>query len=121
WDREWWATMQDFRIRLVELIDELLDVLGQDPDYRCFLLDGQTIILKDYLEIRPEQMARLIGQINAKRIQCGPWYIMPDEVLVSGEAHIRNLWLAIARGYARSDRRGGPRGAYPRPPVRGVE
>lgn len=93
WDREWWAPLQDFRIRLVELIDDLLDALDHDPDFRCFLLDGQTIVLKDYLEIRPENRERLIAYINDYRIQCGPWYILPDEFLVSGEAHIRNLWL----------------------------
>ncbi|HYN90192.1 MAG TPA: hypothetical protein VER55_16775, partial [Ardenticatenaceae bacterium] len=94
WDREWWSTYQDFRIMLVELIDELLDVLDQDPEYGCYLLDGQTIVLKDYLEIRPENEAKLVGYINAERIQCGPWYILPDEFLVSGEAHVRNFWLA---------------------------
>ncbi|WJH34031.1 hypothetical protein N6H14_29380 [Paenibacillus sp. CC-CFT747] len=93
WDREWWATMQDFRIRLVELIDELLDSLEADPEFRCFLLDGQTIVLKDYLEIRPENQERLLGHIRSNRIQCGPWYILPDEFLVSAESHIRNLWL----------------------------
>ncbi|MDF2645802.1 MAG: alpha-mannosidase [Paenibacillus sp.] len=93
WDREWWATMQDFRIRLVELIDELLDTMDNDPEFRCFLLDGQTIVLKDYLEIRPENQERLLRYIHENRIQCGPWYILPDEFLVSGEAHVRNLML----------------------------
>ncbi|MEH7380557.1 glycoside hydrolase family 38 C-terminal domain-containing protein [Bacillus sp. JJ1533] len=93
WDREWWATMQDLRIRLVELVDELLDTLEEDPEFRCFLLDGQTIVLKDYLEVRPENQERLVKLIRENRIQCGPWYILPDEFLVSGEAHIRNFWL----------------------------
>ncbi|MBK9713154.1 MAG: hypothetical protein IPO81_17850 [Kouleothrix sp.] len=93
WDREWWAPLQDFRIRLVELVDDLLDALDSDPEFRCFLLDGQAIVLKDYLEIRPENRARLVAYINDYRIQCGPWYVLPDEFLVSGEAHVRNLWL----------------------------
>jgi mannosylglycerate hydrolase len=93
WDREWWAPMQDFRIRLVEVIDDLLDALDTDPEFRCFLLDGQTIVLKDYLEIRPEHREKLVAYINDCRIQCGPWYILADEFLVGGEAHIRNLWL----------------------------
>lgn len=93
WDREWWATFQDLRIRLVELIDELLDILDHDADFHSFLLDGQTSVLKDYLEVRPENRARLTRYIREGRIECGPWYILPDEFLVSGEAHIRNLWL----------------------------
>lgn len=94
WDREWWGTFQDIRYKLVQLIDGLLDVLDADPGFRGFLLDGQTIVLRDYLDVRPEQRARLAGHIRTGRIQCGPWYILPDEFLVSGEAHVRNLWLA---------------------------
>lgn len=98
WDREWWATYQDFRVRLVDLIDTLLDTLDRVPDFDNFLLDGQTVVLDDYLEIRPENRERLIRHIRTGRIQCGPWYILPDEFLVSGESHIRNLWLGIRIG-----------------------
>ncbi len=91
WDREWYQDFQGFRVRLVYLIDELLDNLEQDPDYRHFTLDGQTIILEDYLEIRPEQRERLKRLIGQGRISIGPWYVMPDEFLVSGESLIRNL------------------------------
>lgn len=93
WDREWWATLQDFRIRLVELMDALLETLDTDASFRSFLLDSQTIVLRDYLEIRPQQREKLAAYIREGRIQCGPWYILPDEFLLSGEAHIRNLWL----------------------------
>lgn len=93
WDREWWSTFQDFRLRLVELIDDLLATLARDDTFRNFLLDSQTIVLRDYLEIRPENRAPLVRYIREGRIQCGPWYILPDEFLVSGEAHVRNLWL----------------------------
>lgn len=94
WDREWWGTFQDIRYKLVHLIDGLLDVLEADPGFRTFLLDSQTIVLRDYLEVRPEQRERLVAQIRAGRVECGPWYILPDEFLVDGEAHIRNLLLA---------------------------
>ena len=93
WDREWWATYQDFRIRLVHLIDDLLETLDRDPEFRTFLLDSQTIVLRDYLEIRPENRARLVQYIRTGRIECGPWYVLSDQFLVSGESHIRNLWL----------------------------
>ncbi len=91
WDREWYLTHEQFRFRLVALIDRLLDLLDADPTYKHFHLDGQTIVLEDYLEIRPEQEARLRKAIGDGRILIGPWYVMPDEFLVSGESLIRNL------------------------------
>src|SRR3954470_8985644 len=91
WDREWYLTYEQFRLRLVALIDRLLDLLDGDPAYKHFHLDGQTIVLEDYLEIRPEQESRLREAIADGRILIGPWYVMPDEFLVSGESLIRNL------------------------------
>lgn len=91
WDREWYLTFQQFRLKLVNLIDHLLDILDHDPNYLYYLLDGQTILLEDYLEIRPERQAELIEQIINGRILIGPWYVSPDEFLVSPESHIRNL------------------------------
>lgn len=91
WDREWYQTFQQFRLRLVRLVDNLLDILDADPDYRYFMLDGQTIVLEDYLQMRPEKEADLRNYIQQGRILIGPWYILPDEFLVSPEATIRNL------------------------------
>jgi mannosylglycerate hydrolase len=91
WDREWYLTHEQFRFRLVALIDRLLDLLDTDPAYKYFHLDGQTIVLEDYLEIRPEQEPRLRQAIETGRILIGPWYVMPDEFLVSGESLVRNL------------------------------
>jgi len=95
WDREWYQDFQGFRVRLVYMMDELLDTLERDPFYRHFLLDGQTIMLDDYLEIRPENRERLAALIQAGRIAIGPWYVMPDEFLVSGESLIRNLLKGV--------------------------
>lgn len=91
WDREWYRSFQDFRSRLVELIDYLLDLMEDNPDYRYFHLDGHTALVDDYLEIRPEHRERLQGLIEAGRILVGPWFVLPDEFLVSGESIIRNL------------------------------
>jgi len=91
WDREWYLTHEQFRFRLVALVDRLLDLLDADPNYKYFHLDGQTIVLEDYLEIRPEQEPRLRKAIEEGRILIGPWYVMPDEYLVSGESLVRNL------------------------------
>ena len=54
WDREWYRPYQVFRTRLVDVVDAMIELLDKDVDYRYFHLDGQTIVLDDYLEIRPE-------------------------------------------------------------------
>lgn len=95
WDREWHQTFQQFRMRLVKCINLLLDILDSDPDFTCFMLDGQMIILDDYLEIHPEEAERLLTYVRAGRILVGPWYVQPDEFLVGGEAIIRNLLLGM--------------------------
>jgi len=91
WDREWYLTFQQFRLKLVRLIDGLLEILERDKEYRHFMLDGQTIVLDDYLVMRPEREAILHEHIHKGRILVGPWHILPDEFLVSPEATIRNL------------------------------
>jgi mannosylglycerate hydrolase len=91
WDREWYLTFQQFRLKLVHLIDKLLDILDEDPEFKSFMLDGQTIVLDDYLQIRPEMEEVLRQHIQDGRILIGPWHILPDMFLVSPEAHIRNL------------------------------
>jgi mannosylglycerate hydrolase len=91
WDREWYLTFQQFRLRLVYLVDNLIDLLTSNPDYRNFTLDGQTIILEDYLEIRPEREVEIRELVQSGRLLIGPWYILPDEFLVSPEATVRNL------------------------------
>ena len=101
WDREWYQPFQEYRIRLVQLTDRLLDLLARDPDYRYFTFDGQTIVLEDYLEIRPEREETLRQHVQEGRVLIGPWYILPDEFLVGPEATIRNLMLGdrIARRF----------------------
>lgn len=100
WDREWYDPFQTFRLKLVRLIDDLLDLLEGDPSYRHFLLDGQVAVIDDYLEIRPEHEARLRALATSGRITIGPWYILMDEFLVSGETIIRDLQAGIRRGAA---------------------
>jgi mannosylglycerate hydrolase len=93
WDREWYLTFQQFRFRLVELMDQLLALLDADPNYRYFMLDGQAIVLEDYLEVRPEREEEIRRYVQEGRLLIGPWYILPDEFLVSPEALVRNLLL----------------------------
>jgi mannosylglycerate hydrolase len=100
WDREWYEPFQTFRYRLVELLDRLLPLLESDPSYARFLLDGQMAVIDDYLEVRPEAEERLRGLAASGRLGMGPWYVLPDEFLVSGETLIRDLQLGLSRGAA---------------------
>ncbi|MGQ9581638.1 MAG: alpha-mannosidase, partial [Armatimonadota bacterium] len=91
WDREWYQEFQGYRQRLVFQIDALLDLLDTRPEYKHFHLDGQTSCVEDYLAIRPENTERLFQHIRSGRILIGPWFVMPDELLLSGESLVRNL------------------------------
>jgi mannosylglycerate hydrolase len=97
WDREWYLPFQSFRLRLVRLVDELLDRLDADPTYAHFQLDGQMAVVDDYLAIRPEAEATLRRLAADGRLAMGPWYILMDEFLVSGETIIRNLQKGLER------------------------
>lgn len=103
WDREWYLTREQYRLRLVDLVDRVLDRMEHEPGLWFFHLDGQTVVLEDYLEIRPEQEGRLRAHIAEGRLLVGPWYVMPDMHLVSGESLVRNLALGhrLARGFGR--------------------
>lgn len=74
-------------------MDKLLNILRNDPDYKSFTLDGQTIPLEDYLEVRPERVDEIKQYVKEGRLSIGPMYVLPDEFLVSGESLIRNLMI----------------------------
>ncbi|HVN63565.1 MAG TPA: hypothetical protein VMT58_02925, partial [Candidatus Binataceae bacterium] len=95
WDREWYQPFQQMRARLVAMADRMIPLVerGTIPSFH---FDGQTIVLEDYLEIRPEAERRLRALIRAGKIQVGPWYVLADSFLVSGESLIRNLEIGIA-------------------------
>jgi alpha-mannosidase len=95
WDREWYKTFQQFRIRLVRTVDKVLDLLECDPGFTYFMLDGQAIVLEDYLAVRPENAERVRRLARQGRLLVGPWYLQPDEFLVGGESLIRNLQIGV--------------------------
>ena len=93
WDREWYKSFQGFRYLLMNVLDEVIETLENDPKFELYILDGQTAVLDDYLEISPQMRPRLEKLIREQRIAVGPWYTMPDEFIPSGESLIRNLLL----------------------------
>jgi alpha-mannosidase len=102
WDREWYQPFQRMRARLLTMTDRMLALLenGRVP---CFHFDGQTIVLEDYLEVRPENARRIAKLVKAGKLRIGPWYLLADSLLPSGEALIRNLELGtkLARRFGK--------------------
>lgn len=103
WDREWYEPFQRFRLRLVDLLDEVLDRAEADERFR-FTLDGQMAAVDDYLEVRPEHRDRVLRLVRRGQLAVGPWQILLDEFLCSGENIIRNLEL----GHRRATELGSP-------------
>jgi mannosylglycerate hydrolase len=102
WDREWYQPFQQMRARLVAMADRMIPLV-ESGEVPSFHFDGQTVVLDDYLEVRPEMARRLKALIRAGKIQVGPWYVLADSFLVSGESLIRNLEIgrAAARKFGR--------------------
>ncbi len=94
WDREWYLPFEVFRLELVKLIDNLLEILEQDSSF-IFHLDGQTIILQDYLEIKPHKKEQIKKFVKSGNLLIGPWYVLSDQFLTSGESTIRNFLYGI--------------------------
>ncbi|WP_270181087.1 glycoside hydrolase family 38 C-terminal domain-containing protein [Alkalihalobacillus sp. CinArs1] len=91
WDREWYFTIEDSNLLLVENMDRLMDVMENDSHYTGYVFDAQSSIIDEYLRIRPEEKERLSTLIKEKRIYVGPWYTQADSLLVNKESLIRNL------------------------------
>jgi len=90
-DREHRHAFQETRIMLVQMMDELIRIMENDPGYKYFTLDGQAIVLDDYLEVKPGMSDRLKKLIRDGRILIGPWYSLTDCNAVMPESIIRNL------------------------------
>jgi alpha-mannosidase len=92
WDREWYRSFSEFRIRLCELVNRLLPIL-ESGLRDCYTFDGQCVVLEDYLEIYPENEGRIRSLVKEGRLVFGPLYNLPDEFLSGGEALIRNFLI----------------------------
>ena len=95
WDREWYEPFQRFRLRLVDLMDDVVARAEREPDFR-FTMDGQMAAVDDYLEVRPEQTEAVRALVARGQLAIGPWRVLMDEFLCSGETMIRNLELGWA-------------------------
>ncbi|MGI8315830.1 mannosylglycerate hydrolase [Halobacillus mangrovi] len=91
WDREWYFSTEESRILLVNNMEEIMDRLENYPDYPYYVLDGQTSILEDYFDVKPENEERVRKLVQEGKLIIGPWYTQTDEMVVGGESIVRNL------------------------------
>lgn len=94
WDREWYFTTADSLVLSENCFTEVLDELERNKEAK-FCLDGQSSIIDEYIEIRPERLEQMIKFVKQKRLSIGPWYTQTDTFFVNGESMIRNLILGI--------------------------
>lgn len=95
WDREWRYPVWQYRMLLVEFMDELIKVVEEDPEYKQFVFDGQCVVIEDYLQVRPQNRGKIKGYIKEGKLLIGPWYTLPDLYPVDGECLIRNLLKGV--------------------------
>lgn len=104
WDREWYFTSSKSMIYSLRDFDEIIEFMENQSEVKSFILDGQTSIIDDYLEMHPQNTEKLKKLIKNKKVLTGPWYTQPDTLVVSGESLIRNLLYGTrsSRSYGHS-------------------
>lgn len=94
WDREWYREYEVFRLRLLRVFDNVLELL-ENNKIPSFYFDGQVSALLDYLEIRPEKEEQVRKFIKEKRLFIGPFYTLVDEFLTDRTAFEKNLQIGL--------------------------
>ena len=104
WDREWYREFEVFRLRLLRVFDNVLEML-ENASIPCFYFDGQVAALLDYLELRPEKEQQVRKFIKEKQLFIGPFYTLVDEILTDRTAFEKNLeiGLKISRDFGCED------------------
>lgn len=94
WDREWYREFEIFRLRLLRVFDEVLDLLEEEK-IPSFYFDGQTCALEDYLQLRPEKESVIRKLISQKKLFIGPCYTLVDEFLTDEYCFEKNLEIGL--------------------------
>ena len=104
WDLEWYREFEVFRLRLLRVFDNVLELL-QSNKIPSFYFDGQVCALLDYLELRPEKELIVRKFIKEKRLFIGPFYTLVDEFLTDKRTFYKNIeiGLKIAREFGCED------------------
>ena len=96
WDREWYREFEVFRLRLLRVFDNVLNLL-ENNRIPCFYFDGQISALEDYLEMRPEKTDLVKSLIFSKKLFIGPFYCLVDEFLTDKTCFEKNLEIGMTK------------------------
>lgn len=96
WDREWYFTKDETKVLLRNHMFQVIEYLEKNSDI-TYILDGQSIILDDFIEFAPKWKDRLEKVIKNGNLKVGPWYTQTDLLLVHGESIIRNLYYGMKK------------------------
>ena len=94
WDREWYFTKDETKVFLLNHMKEVINFLEKNKEC-IYILDGQSVMIEDFLEFAPNWENRLETLIKNKQLRVGPWYTQTDLLIVHGESIIRNLYYGI--------------------------
>lgn len=97
WDREWYFTTSRSKIYLMKDLKDVLDTLEKDKDFKYFMLDAQGSLLDDYIKWMPQDQERITRLVKEKRLIIGPWYTQSDQLVISGESIVRNMYYGMKR------------------------
>ena len=96
WDREWYFTTSRSKIYLMKDLNDVLNTLEKDENFK-FMLDAQASILDDYLKWMPQDEERIKKFVKEKRLIIGPWYTQTDQMVISAESIVRNMYYGMKR------------------------
>lgn len=96
WDREWYFTTARSKVYLAKNLKEILDTLESEK-FKYFTLDAQASLLDDYLKWNIEDEDRVKRLVRNKKLIIGPWYTQTDQLVISAESIVRNLYYGIER------------------------
>ncbi|MGL4570655.1 MAG: glycoside hydrolase family 38 C-terminal domain-containing protein [Clostridium sp.] len=94
WDYEWYFTSNETIIQLIYHMDEVIEAL-QSGKIKNYLLDGQVSILDEYIKFMPSKFETVKKLVQEGKLIIGPWYTQTDELIISGESILRNLYYGI--------------------------
>lgn len=97
WDREWYFTTSRSKVYLMKDLGDVLNTLENDPEFKYFMVDAQASLLDDYIKWRPQDKERISKLVNDGRLVIGPWYTQTDQLVISGESIVRNMYYGMKR------------------------